>query len=683
MNHCFPLRLQDLCLLVIVSELVTYPVNLLAALPLWLRSRLFHCLPVLDLCRLESTTVARGIDTSGIWSSKRTYKGNYSELWEDNMCSGLSCLRLDEVLGGTESELVVAYERLKQQVTNTARAEAAKEWYLLQIALFILEGDHETAFDWFVSINGDMLLRTLTQLSIDCSEVPYRDSSECPCFMWNKQDTILVQYESSGHIQLIPRRYTSLRDKPETQLEQAILSLLTFNCGLQPPCFYLELDDSCDVLLEDGASAMTKHLLGNVVILFLSNTIASQLLSSRWWTPYRSHLSDLMEIVVGNGKVCHLKALALQLDMAEQDFERLSPYLFTLPCDPEPPRYQGLCAFSVHAPIQHLSILPCLTTLLEQQVSLEVVHVDCIDMLNSDCDEDVTHLVTTLSKLFSRPHFRLLQIAMYTNTFYLNQLVKGFMTASCLDHQELVVQVLKPYKHDPTQLAALDITNCTIPECGVEHKIFRGQLNASSINEKCLNSSFVTHALLQLSTVRLQQLHLVFASNCPPVLHLAALHPDLRVSALTVSFSVAPQNPAQLLSTLPEDFKALFRMPTLREVTLMGEWTSLEEAKHALLLGLEQQLQIRSIRKIKLDASDHSYGTSEFKELWDALFSLPQLDQVEVIITRILSVTVNEFAHVVRDSWQQCASGRKLKSLKLEFENETNLDVLDIVTHKN
>ena len=65
-----PLALEDCCLAWLVSDLEHYPPELLALLPLRLRYRLLANLPVLDLCQLEHTSVAEGVDLESIWELK-------------------------------------------------------------------------------------------------------------------------------------------------------------------------------------------------------------------------------------------------------------------------------------------------------------------------------------------------------------------------------------------------------------------------------------------------------------------------------------------------------------------------------------------------------------------------------------------------------------------------------------
>ena len=65
-----PVSLEDSCLAWLVNDLENYSLESLALLPLRLRYRLLTNLPVLDLCQLERTSVAVGVDLESIWKLK-------------------------------------------------------------------------------------------------------------------------------------------------------------------------------------------------------------------------------------------------------------------------------------------------------------------------------------------------------------------------------------------------------------------------------------------------------------------------------------------------------------------------------------------------------------------------------------------------------------------------------------
>ena len=72
-----PLSLQDLCFLEVINDLDSFPVELLALLPLWLCKRILNNIPVIDLCRLSHTAVARGVAVNHkIWALKASCTKN-------------------------------------------------------------------------------------------------------------------------------------------------------------------------------------------------------------------------------------------------------------------------------------------------------------------------------------------------------------------------------------------------------------------------------------------------------------------------------------------------------------------------------------------------------------------------------------------------------------------------------
>ena len=85
MNLLF--SLQELCLLYLVGHLDKYTPDILSLLPAHLRHQLLCRLPALDLHKLESTPVARGLDVSTCWQALYDYirKMLYPEC-EDSRC---------------------------------------------------------------------------------------------------------------------------------------------------------------------------------------------------------------------------------------------------------------------------------------------------------------------------------------------------------------------------------------------------------------------------------------------------------------------------------------------------------------------------------------------------------------------------------------------------------------------
>ena len=615
LNGCLPLPLQHLSLMVLVSELESYPVELLASLPHWLRYRLINNLPALDLCRLDFTAVVKDIDINKIWKDKYI---------QSNSC--YSSLPINKQSVHDTSTVSSLELRLAAVLDNAGNW---RERHLLNIVHSILcFGDLSHAAIWLIAISGCHLLQNLSVLDDEQPDEKLVQS------VFIKQGHPLLHFRGDS-FQLIPHRLQHIySDASPTHL----LSLLTLSCGLQPSYFHLDsmLCGACHSLWDEheGVAPSLKHLLRRVVMLRLSNV-------------QKNILRRTFKAVVGEGNDCQLLSLSLSdFCVHKEEFECLSPYLLTLPNDCSPPLYQGLSVLQLSHAL-HPSSLPYLTALLNQQLSLKVVVIH--GFFPWPTEREMADFLPTLSSLYSRSTFQSLflkwpNISISQTT----QIVMDFMTAHCTDTQELmIVQQCCYTTTDPTALASLDVGGCNVPDCGVQHKVIQFTESLMPI-------------LLKLNTIRLRELDLDCERNH---IHLATTHPDLRVAKLKLAFYKLQPG----LSTLSQDIRALFGMPTLQEVTLEGPWTELKEARKGLVLGLQQQVKMGSLKKISLlTQSSSAYTQQELVDLWNGLFSLKHLDQLEVVIGEGLSRQVKQqMAQIMNACWQHFASGKKLKKISL------------------
>ena len=87
-THLSPASLQSLCLIASIDNLEYYPPELLACLPLAHRYQLLvHC-PIVDVCRLEKTSVFDDIETERLWGricDKLWEKGRFENYFESYM----------------------------------------------------------------------------------------------------------------------------------------------------------------------------------------------------------------------------------------------------------------------------------------------------------------------------------------------------------------------------------------------------------------------------------------------------------------------------------------------------------------------------------------------------------------------------------------------------------------------
>ena len=127
-------------------------------------------------------------------------------------------------------------------------------------------------------------------------------------------------------------------------------------------------------------------------------------------------------------------------------------------------------------------------------------------------------------------------------------------------------------------------------------------------------------------------------------------------------------------------------MSTLEEVVVTGRWIVNAEVKQAVLCGLQEQSQVGSLRKITLIMSkfDETYTEDEFKQLWNVIFSFPQLSQLEMVVQYGHYKQVETFKLIINNSWRQFASGQQPKSLQfimLNKREQVSIDMLPLACH--
>ena len=617
LDSCLPLSLQHISLICLLNDVNSYPVELLTSLPHWLRKNLLENLPALNVCLLDGTAVAKGIDMDKIWKTR------YLHIESSYCCGPGRRKRPLASMNHDNMSMFVTHEPRLAAVTNNPATW--RERYLLAIAQYVLRyGGFSHAALWLLAISGQHLLQNLAILD----EESLNETRVQGIF--TKQAHTLNNFRSDTFL-LIPKCYVAMQSGATLSL---LLSLLAESCGLQPAYLHLGrmLRGPCIPLYADSG---LKHLMRRLVMLKLSKI-------------QRSNLRQVFEAAVGEGRECQLLGLSLSdVCVHKEEFECLSPYLLTLPSDFSPPRYQGLSFLRLcHA--LHPSSLPYLTALLQQQLSLKVVVIH--GFFPWPIESQTTTILSILSSLFSRPPFQSLSLNWPNiSTAQTMQIVRGFMSSTCWDIQELLIaQQTNPFALDSKLVASLEASKAeqAVSDCGVEHKIIQ-------------STDSLLYAILPMPSIRLRELELNCGKNHQ---HFAAIHPDLQVSNLTLMFY--SQQPG--LSSLMDDIRILLEIPTLREVTFDGPWTMIEEVKKGLVLGLKKQSKIGSLQKLSLLTNGNSaFSKAEFKELWDCIFSLRPLNQLEVIIGEGLAMHVKDSIDSIYTSWCQIALGKKLKSVNI------------------
>ena len=599
-----------------------------------------------------------------------------------------------------------------------------KQKYLLQVASDVLDS---TEFadthvikaltivpaDWLISMKGDRLLQDITdaehnphqaRLSITYLETSSSKSrknrskvaKEAYKTIWRSQTTALARYEQED-VRLAPHRLIPIRERSDP-LE--LLSFLVHECGLEPMTVaqlgLTRMTNSkewiqCTREREELKDILT-HLLHKVVILAMQG----------------DHVSDpegvvqiMMEAVLADGKNCQLRYLFIR-HVTKEFMSSLSPHFFAFPdaqgtTGPLMPSYQGVSVIQLG--VTDLESASCISALLDQQPQLKCVQLDFDfgrDTIEA-CSNSIT-LFSTLSSLFSRSQFKFMKLELKNESSLssplLQELLCGFMRAPCENGEEQSLTVtsesssLSIFSQKEAELASVDVSSggvLVIPDCGVQHK----KLSFTS------NLQSVVGSLLQLSTIRVNKINFDCHSDHYPYLHQAAVHPDLHVMAIRVYFQFCPFE--QLLTTVETDLITLLKKPSLKEVMILGYWNKYEEVKSAVEKALLHRAQVGPIHKLVLytfgftsplgNSDDRRHTKEQILSLWKAIFSLPHLDELEVVVAGGICITSLQNEESIYETWKQVASGMKFKSLKvgnnlLSASESEEHHLLSDITHK-
>ena len=653
-----PFFLQDLCLLVIINDLDSYPTELLAALPYWLRYRILNNIPALSLSRLELTSVTSGIDIDSIWKSRLTGTGKT----DTQARSPLSQLRKsnddDEksTSKGSPFQLNISRDRHLFSSTsslpyschipgsNDLMKDIIKDLndvkdcelssgnrHLLEIASALFTTsygtDLEKVIHQLVSIQGNVVLSNLLTGSMhqNCK------NPLCNQEVWKRQGTALTVKELNTNsyryysyntdnrrqlcdIQLTPRCLLPLCDKCNPV---ELLSLLSKNRQVRPHGVNICID------------AFSQSCLPSLCAerLALDGNLGPPTVDSKYTSIVNLFLENVVSLRLQCGKYSQI----------------------------------GLVVSMIKAAIAN-----------DQSSNLK--HLICaIPDLYMD-------IMEPLCSLFLLPNFHLLTLDLSeVYPLMLSKLLRVFLTAPCPHVHKLMIHVKRGLQFQMTlkesQVAALDMKGMTIPPCSLQHKILK-----FSSNDDFTRGLYL---LLQFPAIRLRVLTL-FTSN--EYFHLCAIHPDLQTTKLVITIveNVASHRERpQHLATLQQDLVSLFKISSLQKISIHGIWGQLTEVKLGLVFGLQNRSRLLPLKKLSLELeSQHSYKIRDFQMLCDAIFSLPELDNLKLVLGKGFADMIRQrrYEDAMYRSWSQKGAGVKLKSISLHT-NEAKLKQVQLITH--
>ena len=605
-----PFSLQDLCLLAVINDLNRYPNELLASMPLWLRRRLLSCVPALELCRMSSTPVANGVDIDEIWklTLPKVDKEAPSLSWY--LHNRNSVFQFD--VGYSHHAATEA-----TKVLESKEVEIPPQYkFLFKIASQLISnscGHLEMTKNnhQLISISGEVVLPNLVS---GAGHHACENPSSCNAEAWKRQTTALaVDFRT---------RYRGCLQKNDSYIQ------LT-------PHYFLPVPDAISLLLSLVRECQLRPVSANIRINSISSSFLSALRSERLCLDCNMSLPR-------EGQKCS--------SIVSQLLEKV--VVLGLDCD----KYGDVG-------VMMSMIKAAIASAQESKLS----HLYCT------LSDLYVELVDPLSSLFSLKNFQHLSLELSdVYTLNLAKLICAFMSTPGPSQQ---VQTLKvhvktgipfPSSIAENQLATMKLDVGSIPSCSAKYKKLEFDSPHSFTNALYLLLQFPVVQLKQITLVHLHEYHIYF--------HLCATHPDLQVVKLVVEVnSTLCSEVGKLLPSFKADLVTLVSKPSLNKIVFRGNWGQSPAIKDGLVQALACRAHLFPLKKLSLELeSQQYYKVKDFELLFDTIFSLPQLENLKLVLGKGFSDMIRQevYGQTLYNSWCGKSAQIKLNSVVLQTPNQ-------------
>lgn len=664
-----PLSLEDQCLLYLVGHLETYPPEFLALLPIRHRRTILQNLPAVDICQLEGTLVADGIDVNeDVWKS----------VWNTRM----TVLVDGDALLKSTYAFMPAYAKPLGQY---------KEYYF-QIAANILLKYQSSKY----MLGFNLLFSVPACLGITC---------------WENLENSLAVGPSGQFNHPIPARFN--RHVKTLGFRSYLMNTLIKQCHYLPSvvCIDCELYTQTELWQTRSFYCLLKEFLQKVRHFKLECFIAGcdeEKQSEVFLVP----AVFLEAILTGEYSKPHLKSLTLRgcdsfvaaavVTVASffsplKSFDSLTPvhlrHMKYIPYSGLESLHICVSSFSTDGSDLDDSNEPymCIEALIHHQVALTEVHLSGLYPDGPE-PEKYSDLISTVASLFKQPHF--CKLTLEEQPFRLSELgttVAPFLQAPCSHQQELTFIGLQIDARYPPE--NLNIQSAPFQD-SLEHK----KLQFLKVEFKGTLAPFCT-----------------WVSQLPLSLKMFGLDVESSRSATDFAVSGSSFQVKQLKLrgfpfTSSQTFASILQSPVLQSLSLSGcNIVFCYGLLSALTEGILRQASIGVLEELDLSNNELGrlmYATfrtvqdpldpfdneqpisetpagSELMPFFNELFKLPQLSRFS------LNLDNNEFTneHVTRicNSWKKNARGCCLWQLSVAQNDcaETVCELTEIATKVN
>ena len=620
-----PLALEDCCLAWLISDLEHYPPELLALLPLRLRCRLLANVPVLDLCQLEHTSVAEGVDLEAIWELRCTP-------WVEDGAALKQ--RTTNLVRYIDLSSLSWRERYLHAVANTILNNSLvhRQKFLCrsgsEIRSYFIDSQYYTVVaDWLISLKGYQFLNEGGDLQSS--------------YDWQNLASSFLFFEAesgNSYDRLTPPRYVPYKSGSITRpSDEELITLLLRNCHFKPKCLLvmsLRYTVS-ELLLQHEACGILKEFLNEVEELQL---YAPDKLPNLPVVLFQSMFSGTSP--------CKLRTLQVFLrhtfssGLSEQDREEFQK-----------------------------SMVRIIADVTKQQYFLETIFLNFRGRFSDTvfASSEFTALAASLTSFVACPQFRTLDICRFpAPADVVADILSAFLVSPCSHQQTLKLPRLTT---QPSSQQLLPATPCPVgttpvPDAGVEYKelYLHQQLRTDESYVHICKTFFafpkIRLRFLDVGCFETRDHHYV------NTLHMAAQHPDIQVKSLSIRLRCETK---EVFPTLRDDMRALLQIPTLTNLSLPPlprHGNTGNRFLPILAQELPKRHHLAAIKELDLGRSNFlELPAEEVEHLFRSIFSLPHLSQLTLKMNYCV-VSIHHYKLIHR-LWTKYSSGELLKKLVL------------------
>lgn len=680
--------LEDLCVLKLIGEVEHYSLTQLVLLPWHLRQKLLRSLPLADICRLETNSgLTRGVDMDAVWGEVCT---RFLDLLspQDNVPGGAYLVRFEQLPRPKDTVMAMIAKLLL--ISTTGIMATAYALRLCTPEFTTLSRGQKAGIQHFQDKWG--IIRTLLfcshHLCIDDASVSSMNGTGMESFVHIKLFPATPSWQPKRHSIHFNTRLTSIAEMSKTFLSvcgNAAPKVLRFrqhdsveNFKLKSPESKLILQSilsgveefSIDRSLPQKVPFCTTSLQQVLKAVTSPSTASLQLLRIKG-VPFllKELIQDIAAYLMPQSNSQN------QLESTESDLKVQSDGLFgytnlrkleILSCHPEDrevvdmQRDEPVCLLS--------TAIPSLLGILSSQAQLEEVHIDHLYNLTED---GVSYggfgsLYSSLRHFIRRPHFRFLRIT------------------NCLIPLQIAQQLLDTFAHcQTTHPTTLDISECSFDvtsshnfsHMNVEEDYQKISPHIYSLCAEQHNKSLAipygrSSNMITLPKVQYKRLQISILDDDVQLSDVAEYIGDFKPQPKTLDVRILSFSPiCKDLSAIDE----ILAFPSLTNFSVgnLGCETSQLFDHLAGAIG-EHSSTANSLQGLSLFVTAET-AASSYQQVYEAVFSLPQLEKFSLELTFGLKNCCHHFQYLT-EAWKATSEGRKLLNLTgLELdENSVN-----------